>query len=76
MKKINKESLIKRANQLKEQSGREPEYPGEKPEIAGTAAVIIKAICEQDNITPFIAEYALKMASDIIRDEMQHQLIQ
>lgn len=50
-------------------------YPRKSPEIAETSVAIIKAICEQENVTPFIAKHALKMAAEIIEDESQYDAI-
>lgn len=62
---------------MEKKSEKEPlyGYPRKSPEIAKTSVAIIKTICEQENITPFIAKYALKMATEIIEDETQHDTI-
>ena len=77
MEKIKKDGLLKRAEQWEEETKKKPlyGYPRESRKIAGTSAAIIKAICGQENITPFIAKYALKMAAEIIEDESQHDAI-
>lgn len=73
MRKIKKEKLIERAEQWEKEMEKEPlyGYPRKSPEIAKTSTAIIKAICEQKNVTPFIAKYALKMAGEIIEEESQ-----
>jgi len=74
---MKKQSLIERAKRLEKKSEKEPlyGYPRKSPEIAKTSVAIIKAICEQENITLFTAKYALKMATEIIEDEAQHDTI-
>lgn len=75
VKKIN---LIKRAERLQEESRKMPlmGYPRKgQEEIIRVSVAIIKAICDQENTTPFIAKYALKMAAKIIKDEMQYDAI-
>lgn len=79
VREVKKESLIKRAeNREEKERGSEMRalgYPRKTPEIAKTATAIIKAICEQENVTLFIAKYALKMAVEIIDEETQHEAI-
>lgn len=74
---MRKEKLIKRAEEMEEKSKEEPlyGYPRRSPEIATASVAIIKAICEQENITPSIAKYALKMAAEIIESETEHDAI-
>lgn len=74
MQKIN---LIDRAERWEKRAEKEPiyGYPRGNPQIAKVSAAIIKTICQQENITPFIAEYSLKMAADILKNEMQHDAI-
>lgn len=62
---------------MEKKSEKEPlyGYPRKSPEIAKTSVAIIEAICGQENITPFTAKYALKMAAEIIEDEAQHDTI-
>lgn len=74
---MKKENLIKRAERMEEKSKTEPlyGYPRKSPEIATTSVAIIKAICEQENITPSTAKYALKMATEIIESEAAYDAI-
>ncbi len=74
MQKIN---LIERADRWAKNAEKGPRYgyPRGNPQIAKVSAAIIKTICEQENITPFIAKYALEMAADIITAETQHDAI-
>jgi len=74
---MKKENLIKRAEKLEELMKKEPlyGYPRKSPEIAKASVAIIKAICEQENITPYAAKYALKMATEIIENEAQYEII-
>lgn len=51
-------------------------YVRENQEIITKISVaIIKTICNEENVTPQIAKEALKMATDIIKSEMEHELI-
>ncbi len=77
MRETEKKRLIERAEQWEQQSREMPlyGYPRKSPEIAETSVAIIKAICEQENVTPFIAKHALKMAAEIIEDESQYDAI-
>ncbi len=79
MSRTQKERLIKRAEQREEKERKSGigalGYPRKIPEIATTATAIIKTICEQEKMTPFIAKYALEMAAEIIDDETQHEAI-
>lgn len=74
---MTKQNLIKRAEKLEELMKKEPlyGYPRKSPEIAKTSVAIIKAICEQENITPCTAKYALKMATEIVENEAQYEII-
>lgn len=74
---MTKQNLIKRAEELEELMKKEPlyGYPRKSPEIAKTSVAIVKALCEQDNLTLLTARYALKMATEIIEDEMQRDVI-
>lgn len=74
---MTKQNLIKRAEELEELMKKEPlyGYPRKSPEIAKTSVAIVKALCDQDNLTLLTARYALKMATEIIEDEMQRDVI-
>ena len=74
---MTKQNLIKRAEELEEFMKKEPQYgyPSKSPEIAKTSVAIVKALCEQDNLTLLTAKYALKMATEIIEGEMQRDVI-
>ena len=46
-------------------------YPRKnQQELTAMSAEIIKVICTHENVTPILAKNALKMAADIIEDEM------
>lgn len=74
---MTKQKLIKRAEELEELMKKEPlyGYPSKNPEIAKTSVAIVKALCEQENLTLLTAKYALKMATEIIEGEMQRDVI-
>lgn len=74
---MTKQNLIKRAEELEELMKKEPlyGYPRKSPEIAKTSVAVVKALCEQENLTLLTARYALKMATEIIEDEMQRDVI-
>lgn len=74
---MTKQKLIKRAEELEELMKKEPlyGYPSKSPEIAKTSVTIVKALCEQENLTLLTAKYALKMATEIIEGEMQRDVI-
>lgn len=50
---MTKQKLIKRAEELEELMKKEPlyGYPSKSPEIAKTSVTIVKALCEQENLT-------------------------
>lgn len=75
---LKKQNLVERAERWQEKSKKMPlmGYPRKgQEEIAKTSTAIIKVLCEMENLTPNRAKYALKMAADIIEDEMQHDVI-
>lgn len=75
---MQKESLIKRAEKWQEESRKMPlmGYPKQgQEETLKISTAIIKTICEHENVTPHIAKTALKMAGDIISEEMEHDPI-
>lgn len=43
-----------------------------QPELMKISTAIIKEICGMKDITPFKAKEALKIAGDIIDEEMEH----
>lgn len=75
---MTKESLLKRCKAY-EDSAREGYiigYPKKKQKkIARIASAIIKVMCEEDELTPFIAENAMRMAKEILDTEMKHDII-
>lgn len=75
---MKKERLIERAGQW-EQSSQEMPLTGyarnEQPELMKISTAIIKEICKIENMTPFKAKAALKIAGDIINEEMEHDAI-
>lgn len=44
-------------------------------ELMKISTAIIKEICKMENMTPFKAKAALKIAGDIISEEMEHDAI-
>lgn len=74
---MTKANLIKRAEELEEFYKKEPlyDYPRKSPEIAKTSVAIVKALCEQENLTLVTARYALKLATEIIEGEMERDII-
>lgn len=72
---MKKEQLIKRARKWHEDSKKMPlmGYPRQhQEEMTKLSIAIIEAICESENVTPFIAKSALTMAIDIIESEMKY----
>lgn len=75
---MKKERLIERAKQWEQSSQEAPliGYPrNDQPELMKISAAIIKEICKIENMTPFKAKAALKIAGDIISEEMKHDVI-
>ncbi len=75
---MKKERLIERAKQWEQSSQEVPliGYPrNDQPELMKISAVIIKEICKIENMTPFKAKAALKIAGDVISEEMEHDVI-
>ncbi len=78
MRKIKKEKLIERAEQWRQSSQEMPllGYPRNgQPELVKISAAIIKEICKMEDMTPFRAKEALKIAGDIISEEMEQDAI-
>jgi hypothetical protein len=51
-------------------------YPRcEQLEFMKISTAIIREICKMEGITPFKAKEALKIAGDIISEEMEHDVI-
>lgn len=46
-----------------------------QPELMKISTAIIKAICKMEGITPYKVKMALKIAGDIIGEEMEHDAI-
>lgn len=44
-------------------------------ELMKISTAIIKEICKMEDITPFKAKEALKIAGDVISEEMEHDAI-
>lgn len=80
VREIKKENLIERAEKLEERAqGSLPimGYPrGDQKKMAMTATIIIKAMCDVDELTISTAKNALKMAADIIDEATRHDSIQ
>lgn len=75
---MKKERLIERAVQWEQSSQEMPltSYArNEQPELMKISTAIIKEICKIENMTPFKAKAALKIAGDIINEEMEHDAI-
>ncbi|NBI72149.1 hypothetical protein D3Z50_13970 [Clostridiaceae bacterium] len=75
---MKKERLIERAKQWEQSSQEMPliGYPRNgQPELMKISAAIIKEICTMENMTPFKAKAALKIAGDVISEEMEHDAI-
>lgn len=75
---MEKKNLISRAEKWHEESKTMPlmGYPRNKQEeITKTSVAIIKTICGMENVTPYIAKEAMKMAADIIDSETAHEAI-
>ncbi len=75
---MKKERLIERAKQWEQSSQEAPliGYPrNDQPELMKISAAIIKEICKIENMTPFKAKAALKIAGDVISEEMKHDVI-
>lgn len=78
MRKIKKEKLIERAERWQQSSQEMPlmGYPRNgQPELMKISTAIIKEICKMENMTPLKAKAALKIAGDIISEEMEHDAI-
>ncbi|MBD5449700.1 MAG: hypothetical protein HDR28_06020 [Lachnospiraceae bacterium] len=70
--------MIARAEQWQQSSREIPlmGYPREnQPELMKISTAIIKEICKMENMTPFKAKATLKIAGDIISEEMEHDAI-
>lgn len=80
MRTIQKEKLIERAEKLEEQAqGPLPimGYPrSDQKKMAMTATIIIKAMCDVDELTICTAKNALKVAADIIDEATKYDTIQ
>ena len=80
VREIQKEKLIERAEKLEEQAQVSLPimgYPrGDQKKMAMTATIIIKAICDVDELTICTAKNALKMAADIIDEATKYDSIQ
>lgn len=75
---MTKESLLKRCKAYEDSArkGHVMGYPKRKQEtIAKISSAIIKAMCEEDELTPFIAENAMRMAKEILDTEMKNDII-
>ncbi len=75
---MKKEKLIERAKQWEQSSQEMPliGYPrNDQPKIMEISTAIIKEICKMENVTPFKAKVALKIAGDVISEEMKHDAI-
>ena len=80
MREIEKENLIERAEKMEERAqGSLPimGYPrGDQKKMTMTATIIIRAMCDVDELTISTAKNALKMAADIIDEATRHDSIQ
>lgn len=75
---MRKAKLIERAEQWQKASQEMPlmGYQREgQPELMKISAAIIKEICRIECMTPFKAKEALKIAGDIISEEMEQEAI-
>lgn len=75
---MEKENLIQRAESWQHLSQKLPlfGYPRRgQTELMKISTAIIKGICEMEGMTPFKAKTALKIAGDIIDEEMQNEAI-
>lgn len=75
---MEKKKLIERAEEWQQSSQIMPlsGYPrNEQTELMRISTAIIKEICKMENITPFKAKAALKIAGDIVNEEMEHDAI-
>lgn len=75
---MKKEKLIERAERWKQECEKMPKmgYPrnGQK-EIVKISVAVIKTLCEIEDMTPYRATQALKMATDIIDEESKYETI-
>ena len=75
---MTKQNLIERAERWEQHSQEMPlmGYPREgQSELIKISTAIIKEICKMEGITPFEAKTALKIADDIISEEMKYSAI-
>lgn len=75
---MKKENLIQRAEKWEKQVEEMQKlgYPrGKQEEVTKMSTAIIKALCEQEGVTPLRAKAALKMAGEILNEEMERDAI-
>lgn len=75
---MRKENLLKSCDDYEKaaQEGIIMGYPRRfQKEISRISTAIIKAMCEEEKLTPFIAENAIRMAQEILETEIKNDII-